>query len=351
MKKFKNKKRKAYLDSIIWILFIIVSSTIVGMFFHGFRLFSSFHFYMKYASFGWAIGFAFWWGHVAIGYYTEKKLNWTKNPKKANIISLFMYIIYGLIACPILTYGLNRFVLERSGQDLFINVLIMALMMFSLDMIVISIFYSTILANYWKKSIEKNEELKRENLLAEYEALKNQVNPHFLFNSLNTLSGVVEQKPELATDFIKKLSDIYRYVLEHRDKEVVSLNSEMKFVEDYIFLSRIRFGEALMFNSNLRANNNIQIAPLGLQMLVENAIKHNVISDDMPLKIDISIENNFIMVRNNSQKKKTLISNNEPVGLDNLKKRYAYISDSSMEIIKSDSEFIVKLPIIEAEKI
>ena len=343
--------KNIYRHIIKSVLFIFVTSTIAGLIFHGLHIFSSFPYYMKYTSFGWAIGFTFLGGHTIIGYYTEKKLDWTKNPKKANIISLLMYIVFGLIACPILSYGFSRFVLEMSGQDLILNVIIMALMMFSLDMIVISVFYSTYLTKYWKKSIEKNEELKRENLVAKYEALKNQVNPHFLFNSLNTLSGVVEQKPELATDFIKKLSDIYRYVLEHRDKEVVSLNSEMKFVEDYIFLSRIRFGEALMFNSNLPTNNDIQIAPLGLQMLVENAIKHNVISDDMSLKIEISIEDDFIMVKNNIQKKKTIISDNEPLGLDNLKKRYAYLSDLSVEIIKSKSKFIVKLPIIEAEKI
>jgi two-component system LytT family sensor kinase len=112
-------------------------------------------------------------------------------------------------------------------------------------LIIFYLYYSTFIANNWIKSIEKNEELKRENLLAKYEALKNQVNPHFLFNNLNTLSGMVEQKPELATAFIKKLSDIYRYVLEQNDKELVSIKDEMKFVDDYIFLSKMRFGEGL----------------------------------------------------------------------------------------------------------
>ena len=209
------------------------------------------------------------------------------------------------------------------------------------------LYYSTFIANNWIKAIENNEELKRENLLAKYEALKNQVNPHFLFNSLNTLSGVVEQKPELATNFIKKLSDIYRYVLEQNDKELVSLQDEMKFVEDYIFLSRMRFGKALIFISDLPADNTIQIVPLGLQMLVENAIKHNIIADDMPLKIEIGIEGDFVVVRNNIQKKKTIISDKNPLGLDNLKKRYTYFSGLSVEVIESESEFIVKLPIIE----
>ncbi len=347
MKIFKNKKKAINSHIISSIIFIIAVSTIMGFVFQGFHLFSSFSYYIKYTSFGYELGFAFWLGHWAIGIYTEKKLNWAKNPKKANMITLLTYIIYGIIISPVLTYMFNRFVLEMSGKDLIMNVLIMALMILSLDFIVISIFYSTHLSNKWIKSIENNEELKRENLLAKYEALKNQVNPHFLFNSLNTLSGVVEQKPELATSFIKKLSDIYRYVLEQNDKELVSLLDEMKFVEDYIFLSKMRFGDALIFNANLPTNNTIQIVPLGLQMLVENAIKHNVIADDMPLKIVIDIEEGFIIVKNNIQKKTSINSGKEPLGLENLKKRYLYLSGSSLEVVELDSTFIVKLPIIE----
>nr|WP_303318527.1 sensor histidine kinase [Flavivirga sp. MEBiC07777] len=219
-------------------------------------------------------------------------------------------------------------------------------MVFSLDMIVISMFYSSQLANHWKKTIEKNEELKRENLISKFEVLKNQVNPHFLFNSLNTLSGIVEQKPKLAPDFIKKLSDIYRYVLEQSDKELVSIHDEMKFVKDYIFLSKMRFREALIFHSALPPKSNIQVAPLGLQMLVENAIKHNIVADDMPLKINISIEESFVVTNNNIQTKNTVISNKKTQGLENLKKRYTYLSNKPVQVIELDSEFIVKLPII-----
>jgi LytS/YehU family sensor histidine kinase len=135
--------------------------------------------------------------------------------------------------------------------------------------------------------------------------------------------------------------------LDQNDKELVFLHDEMKFVEDYIFLSKMRFGDALIFKANLPANNTIQILPLGLQMLVENAIKHNVIADDMPLKIEMEIEDGYVIVKNNIQKKTTIISGKEPLGLENLKKRYAYLSGASVEIIESDSKFIVKLPIIE----
>jgi LytS/YehU family sensor histidine kinase len=234
-----------------------------------------------------------------------------------------------------------------TDRDLVNDVFVKTVIGISLDMTFISIFYSTYLTKYWKKSIEANEELKRENLLAKYEALKNQVNPHFLFNNLNTLSGMVEQKSELATNFIKKLSDIYRYVLEQNDKELVSINDELKFVDDYVFLTKMRFGEGLIFNSHITNDQNLQIAPLGLQMLVENAIKHNILSDDMPLKIEMEIENGFVIVRNNLQKKKTINSGKEPLGLENLIKRYAYLSDASVEVIEADGKFIVKLPVIE----
>ena len=109
----------------------------------------------------------------------------------------------------------------------------------------------------------------------------------------------------------------------------------------------MRFGKGLIFNSCMTKDQNFRVAPLGIQMLVENAIKHNIISDDMPLKIEMENEDGFIMVKNNLQKKKTINSGKEPLGLENLKKRYAYLSDSSVEVIESDSKFIVKLPIIE----
>jgi LytS/YehU family sensor histidine kinase len=276
-----------------------------------------------------------------------KKLNWRKNLKRANVISLSMYIIYGIIVSVMVPYLYDRFYWNMTGKNLFIDVGIKALICISLEMTFIAIYYSTYLTKYWKKSIEANEELKRENLLAKYEALKNQVNPHFLFNNLNTLSGVVEQKPELATGFIKKLSDIYRYVLEQNDKEFVSIKDEIKFVDDYVFLTKMRFGKGLIFNSYITNDQNPQVVPLGIQMLVENAIKHNIISDDMPLKIEMEIEDGFVIVRNNLQKKKTINSGKEPLGLENLKKRYAYLSGASVEVIESDGKFIVKLPIIE----
>jgi hypothetical protein len=342
----KNKKRKVFNSITFWVLFFLVTPPIIGYLFKGPQIFSSFTYYITQTSIGYAYGIAFGLGNIFLGKFIGK-LDWTKNPKKTNLISFVLFIGYGVIMSITIPYLVDVFLWHMTGWSVFYDVSVKAFIVIVVNLIVFYFYYLNFITNHWIKSIENNEELKRENLLAKYEALKNQVNPHFLFNSLNTLSGVVEQHPELATDFIKKLSDIYRYVLEQNDKELISLNDEMKFVEDYIYLSKMRFGEAIIFNSNIPSNANIQIVPLGLQMLVENAIKHNIIADDMPLKIEIGIEESFIIVKNNIQKKTTINSCKEPLGLENLKKRYAYLSGSSVEVIDLDSMFIVKLPIIQ----
>lgn len=345
MKIFNNKKSKVYFTNIMWVLFIAVTPAVIGYLIKGPKIFSSFSYYFTYTSIGYAYGTVFPIGNMLIGKYF-KKLDWAKNPKKTNLITFAVFMGYAIIMGITIPYLIDRFLWDMSGISVLYDVSVKAFIITVISLVIFYFYNTTLISNNWIKSIEKNEELKRENLLAKYEALKNQVNPHFLFNNLNTLSGMVEQKSELATDFIRKLSDIYRYVLEQNNKELVSINDELKFVDDYIFLSKMRFGEGLIFNSNITKGQTFQVIPLGIQMLVENAIKHNITSDDMPLKIEIGTEDNFVNVRNNLQKKKTIVSDKEPLGLENLKKRYAYFSGIPVEVIESENNFIVKLPII-----
>lgn len=345
MKK-NNSKRKTYRNNLFWILFIIATANIIAYLFQGPGLFSSFSHYLTYTSLGYAYGFFFAFGNKLIGSYTEK-LDWAKNPKRANVTSFLLLIGYGILVSVMIPYTFDRLVWGMSGKSLFYDVTAKAFITMVADLIVIYFYYSNHLANQWIQAIEKNEELKRENLLARYEALKNQVNPHFLFNSLNTLTGVVEQQPELAPGFIKKLSDIYRYVLDQNDKELVSIHDELKFVDDYIFLSKMRLGAGLIFQSRIPDSPTFQVVPLGIQMLVENAIKHNIAADDMPLMIEMKLENGFVMVQNNLQKKKTIPSGNVPLGLENLKKRYEFLSGKPVEVIETKDMFTVKLPIVE----
>lgn len=345
MEKSDNRKRTTYLKTILWVLFIAITPAIIAYLIKGPKIFSSFSFYFTYTSIGYAYGTVFPIGNMLIGKYF-KKLDWAKNPKRTNLITFAVFMGYAIIMGITIPYLIDRFLWDMSGISVLYDVSVKAFIITVISLVIFYFYNTTLISNNWIKSIEKNEELKRENLLAKYEALKNQVNPHFLFNNLNTLSGMVEQKSELVTDFIRKLSDIYRYVLEQNNKELVSINDELKFVDDYIFLSKMRFGEGLIFNSNITKGQTFQVIPLGIQMLVENAIKHNITSDDMPLKIEIGTEDNFVIVRNNLQKKKTIVSDKEPLGLENLKKRYAYFSSVPVEVIESESNFIVKLPII-----
>jgi LytS/YehU family sensor histidine kinase len=148
----------------------------------------------------------------------------------------------------------------------------------------------------------------------QYEALKNQVNPHFLFNSLNALSSLIYENPGKAVEFINRLSDVYRYVLDSKDKEAVPLSEELTFVRSYLFLLKARFENNLVAETNISEEKGY-VPPMALQMLIENAVKHNEISDEHPLKISVFEKDQYIYVKNNVQLK-VRMNNIPPVPLD-----------------------------------
>ena len=198
----------------------------------------------------------------------------------------------------------------------------------------------------WRKASLEKEAFEKESIVARYETLKNQVSPHFLFNSLNALTNLVYEDPEKAVRFIKHLSEVYRYVLETREKEVVPLSEELTFLDSYLYLQRVRFGKKLFVDIEVNSNG-IQVAPLALQMLIENAIKHNVISEEDPLAIRLYKEDAFLVVENNLQKK-TVVNNGTAsgLGLENIRKRYEFLSNTKVQIIEDKSRFMVKLPVL-----
>lgn len=338
------KKKHNIFTIIRALIFLFVVSSFITYLFVGKDIFFSFGRYLNGIMYGFFVGLSFWLGNWYIGWYTGTKLNWRANPQRANIISLLMFLLFGIVASLTVPFVYHS-IFHKNGESLINTVVINGFINLSVDVIFVSFYYSKYLVRYYAQSLINEEELKRENLIARYEALKNQVNPHFLFNSLNTLSGVVEQTPEKAVEFIKKLSDIYRYVLDQRDKEIIPIEEEMKFVENYIHLAKVRHGEGLLLETDKKLKN-VFVAPLGLQILIENAIKHNVISDDEPLKIEIFVEAGYIVVRNNVQKKSTSI-NNTFIGLENLKNRYSLFSPKPVVILDDEKHFVVKLPVIE----
>jgi LytS/YehU family sensor histidine kinase len=197
----------------------------------------------------------------------------------------------------------------------------------------------------WKQAAVNEEKLKREKLAIEYEALKNQVNPHFLFNSLSALSSLVYKDQERAVAFIREFSNVFRYVLESREKEIVDFASEKKLLESVSFMNQIRYENSLQIEINLSDATDKYIIPMALQMLLENAIKHNSISVSKPLKVEIMEENGYVVVKNNLQPKKSEIVSNK-IGLENIKSRYKYLSDKGVLVEKSNEEFVVKIPVL-----
>ncbi len=344
--KLKNRKTNIILIIVGGVLTLFIIPTFINYIVTGAEIFSSVPRYLKNISYGVSIGLLFWLGNWTVGSLTGRKLNWDKNLNQANFIALLSFILYGIIVSILFPYVVHKYLFHQTGQTLKSNVAYNAFFALSIDLIIISIYYSRYLVFYWKKALKKYEETKRAHLEAKYEALKNQVNPHFLFNSLNTLTGIVEQEPEKAVDFIKKLSDIYRYVLEQRDKELVTLREEMDFVENYIFLAKMRHGEGFKVTIDIEFPQKY-ILPLGIQMLVENSIKHNIISDNMPLNIFIKSDDKYVVVENNLQRKK-IIGTKSPIGLENLKKRYEYLSQETVEVKEDENSFIVKVPIIKS---
>jgi len=219
----------------------------------------------------------------------------------------------------------------------------------------ISILYNAIYTGShffrkWRGTIVETEELKRQNLISQYESLKNQINPHFLFNSINTMIGLIDEDPKLAKEYGYKFAEIYRQILIKGQEELISLKEELEIVETQRLLFKSRFGDGLIFDLNIPDEvHNLRIPPLTLQMLIENAVKHNSISEKHPLTIKIIAEHNQLIVSNNIQVK-NLKSESTRMGIENIRNRYRYIANEEIEVINDGQYFTVKLPLLSAEK-
>jgi len=293
-----------------------------------------------------AYGLPLAFGNGYIAKLLSKVMPWHKNPLKGLIIRILISFIYSAIITVLVNFLLSVGFYGATFSTYTISVKFV-LIMLAITFIITFTLYSIGFFKQWKKAIIREEKLKRNILELEYASLKNQVNPHFLFNSLNILTSLVNENDD-AVKYIKKLSDVYRYLLENKDKQTVSLLTELKFAEAYIYLHQIRFGKNLKANIDV-SDKNFSIVPLSLQMLIENAIKHNIISEDEPLSLNISSSDKFIIVKNNLQIKETRETSLN-IGLGNIKKRYSYLTDRKVVVEKNKNSFVVKLPLLETKK-
>lgn len=215
-----------------------------------------------------------------------------------------------------------------------------------ITVVVIAVFYAFYYYKYRQENKVKEQKIIAGTASAKFDALKNQLDPHFLFNSLNVLTSLIEEDPYQAQKFTTSLSKVYRYVLEQKNKDLVSVDEELQFAKTYVRLLKMRFEDSIVFDIPEKSSDpEAKIIPLSLQLLLENAVKHNVVTSNKPLHIKVSEENGVLVVSNNLQEKQ-VVKKSSGVGLTNIQQRYGILTDRRVQISKTASEFTVELPML-----
>lgn len=290
-------------------------------------------------------------GGVAFSIFHKNANKSTIQVKKNILPSFLLFVLFALVvSLSLVSIGVYIFYLIK-GLDTtnFLTQLIHvelsgAIKQFSIWILIGSAFFFYII---WRKAIEREQKLREENLKYRYQNLKSQVNPHFLFNSLNTLSEIVYEDAKIADKYIQKLSGIYRYILENEEIDLVPLNKEIEFVKQYFDIQKVRDNDKILLEIDFQDADEFKVVPISLQILVENALKHNSRSEKLPLKIRIERNIDNIVVSNNIQRKNILESKLK-TGLLNLKERVKLILDKDLIYEEDNNQFIVKLPIIKS---
>lgn len=295
-------------------------------------------YFIGYFSFSVAASF------VNTSVFNEYRTDVPDSPKPEKVLRKYFLrsIIYTLVLYYVFVEFANLLLQKYIFYDQTINYFLVAL----ITTFFLALFY---FLDRKKNKLERKiviESTKAETATAQFETLKNQLDPHFLFNSFNVLTGLIEENPDNAIDFTTSLSKIYRYVLEQKDKEVVSIQEEINFAKTYVNLLKLRFENSIDFEiEQITFSETEFIVPLSLQILLENTIKHNIVSDQKPLKIKIYKKDNYLIIENSFQPKET-IKDSIGIGLKNIINRYQLISNREVNIEKNEQLFRVELPIL-----
>ena len=289
-------------------------------------------------------------GNGVINDYLSAKWDWVTQTNQRvwwGIIATVIYTIAAVLGIHYIQYFVifsNKVENFFTGQFLWMH-----LFAIILSLGIAAFFHAKGFVVNWKKSIKQEttqHEIVAKTETAKFETLKSQIDPHFLFNSLNVLTSLISENPKQAEKFTTKLSKVYRYVLEQRNKELVPIQEELQFAKTYMELLQMRFEEAVKFTIPEEVSNSeLKIVPLSLQLLLENAVKHNVVSALKPLEISIFEEDGFLKIQNNINPKEA-IGKSTKVGLRNIADRYGLITDKNVQIINNNKTFTVCLPLL-----
>lgn len=291
-----------------------------------------------------------WEGNFGIDILIDRVISWHKFPVKRVVIQFTISIIYSFIVIYTSMYFFNKYIclLPKATQQVFLNTAVIIGLLITI--IILAFELGIQFFKSWKVSITEIEKYKTLSVQAELQNLKNQLNPHFLFNNLSVLTSLVYVDQDKAVEFINQLSKVYRYLLETTSDELVNLEQELNFIAAYEFLLKIRFGENIHFvHQDETTVKNKLIPPVSLQILVENAIKHNVVSAKYPLTIHLRINQDWIEVSNAIHLRDNYEKGTQS-GLLNIQKRYKILSERKVEISNVDGLFKVRLPLLSIEK-
>lgn len=290
------------------------------------------------------IGYPAMVGMRYISIVLEKKLPWLEFPVKRLVYQVLSLTLFSALLIFIGYSVWLRIILDIHWQEIPDIVLPSLKVVYSFLFLFLLAGNAVLFFRNWKKATVQQEELKRAHLALQYQSLKDQIRPHFLFNSLSSLVNLINSDTGKATEFVHKLSDVYRYVLAMNDSELVPLDDELKFLEDYMYLQRIRYGNKLRLTVDTGNGKDRLVIPLSLQMLVENAIKHNEFTDELPLDIQIEYQQEGRLEIRNTLRKKVGLEESTGTGLENLRRRIAFFTTDPLLVSEDQDAFTVSLP-------
>ena len=289
-------------------------------------------------------------GQGYLNAYLDKKWDWISETRKRIIYGVTLTVIVTVISVLFCNY-VNFVIIQKvkpskffSGDYGFINWFFI-----NLALLISAILHARSFMLAWKN--ESRKEVVEQKIIAssanaQFESLKNQLDPHFLFNSLNVLSSLIDENPDQAQHFTASMSKIYRYVLEQKDKELVTVEEELSFARTYCDLLKTRFEDSVNFEFNVSESDlKYYVVPLSLQLLLENCIKHNFATAQKPLTMKIYSEQGFLLIENNLQAREQM-KESAGIGLANIVQRYSLLTKQNVFIEKSDDFFRVKIPIL-----
>jgi sensor histidine kinase YesM len=333
----------------IGIIWAIVISVFIGIVTQGLL---SGTFNLPLSAFLWNAGYSLSLGlplflnGYLFSWFAGKYINWIKKPAHSLVLAIILHLVYSSFVIFTVNWFWFSIVLNQTQSDFWNYSKTTIISEYIIFVIVTAIIYASSFFKAWKIQTIESEEIKREALSLKYKVLQDQVNPHFLFNSLNVLGSLIDLDTDKAKTFTRELSLFYRELLTLKDRDIIPLADEVNFVKRYIFLQQIRFGEALQVDFAANENTSGMVIPMSLQMLIENAIKHNEISKSNPLKIVIAITDEHELIVENNLQPKPKLEESSGTGLQNLASRYQFLTGKEMTIVQNREYFRVILPLI-----